>query len=387
MDEIYERLSLIINRELNVTLTVFNESGDIIYTEKMTAEQYHKRNFKKKYNFVPDKDGSTKGTITVDGRRYKVDLNREHEVGHFGDIHNGTDTIYLGKDMFKLSGSGNRDFVLQHEIGHQNLHSISDPNSNITEEDLMKRLDEEISSRKKQLKEKLKRSMLTGSEKDDAQRFISMSMPQLEKKFIDENPVVKKKLNQLRSRSKDDTDNRNRTRSNAKKYDMSKDCDHANSQEFEADRYGANKTSDDNMKSALTRMYKDSFKRGKSSVEKVIEQNKSLYNRDINQLKKDNSHDRMTIKKSSLELAKLERHPDEDPSHKKRDALKWNISRLSNHINSRNSEIYDTKNRRENNAKANKSVINELRRRMNTDIDSRIRAIDDNNLKNDKNLK
>ena len=61
MDEIYERLDSIINREPNVTLAVFNESGDIVYTEKMTAEQYHKRNFKKKYNFVPDKDDGTKG--------------------------------------------------------------------------------------------------------------------------------------------------------------------------------------------------------------------------------------------------------------------------------------------------------------------------------------
>ena len=49
MNEVYERLDSIINRDELITLTVFNESGDIIFIETKKAEEYHRKNFKKKY--------------------------------------------------------------------------------------------------------------------------------------------------------------------------------------------------------------------------------------------------------------------------------------------------------------------------------------------------
>lgn len=229
MDEIYERLSLIINREPDVTLTVFNESGDIIFIETKKAEEYHRKNFKKKYNFVSDKDGSSRGTITVDGKKYNVDLSRSPETYHGSSLRDGRDSIKIGTEVFKIggkSGSRQRESILQHEIGHQNLHSVTNPDSNMVEDDIPG--------------------------------------------FVRDNEFGKRKLEQIQIKSEEDSSSRKRTRSYAQKYDKSHIVDHANSKEFEADRYAANRTSEKDMLAALSQLYSRQLKDAKKPNQRKI---------------------------------------------------------------------------------------------------------------------
>ena len=95
---------------------------------KKTHEEYAKEKFKKKYNFVPDKPGSSKGTIEVDGKKYNIDINSDTIESKTGDK-NGN--IGVDNRFFKLKGSNKserRDAALYHEIGHQSLHN-SNPKS------------------------------------------------------------------------------------------------------------------------------------------------------------------------------------------------------------------------------------------------------------------
>lgn len=56
-------------------MAYFNKETTLnILNEKKSTEEYHRRSFKKKYNFEPDKPGSDTGKITVDGKKYDVDM-------------------------------------------------------------------------------------------------------------------------------------------------------------------------------------------------------------------------------------------------------------------------------------------------------------------------
>lgn len=136
-------------------MAIFNEN---YIMEMKSKEEYARISFKKKYDFKPDKPGSNTGTITVDGKKYNIDIrNRKYKVNKNqmkniikdaqnslkedpkvintvvkgkGKIftksnyysNNEPGEIILDKKYFKLKGSNNnerRDAILQHEIGHQ----------------------------------------------------------------------------------------------------------------------------------------------------------------------------------------------------------------------------------------------------------------------------
>ena len=62
-------------------MSIFNleycyEQLDIL-NEKKTREEYARRSFKKKYNFVPDKPGGNTGTIEGEnGKKYRIDMEK-----------------------------------------------------------------------------------------------------------------------------------------------------------------------------------------------------------------------------------------------------------------------------------------------------------------------
>lgn len=346
MDEIYERLDSIINRDKLMTLTVFNESGDMIYTETKKAEEYHRKNFKKKYNFVSDKDGSSRGTITVDGKKYNVDLSRTPDTYHKSDADNGENLIKIGREIFKVggkNGSRQREAALQHEIGHQNLHSLTDPDSNMVEDDISR-----------------------------AEKHTEFG---------------KKKLEQIRNRSEKETSNRKMTRSYAQKYDKSRIVSHANPKEFEADRYAANRTSEKDMLGVLSQLYNQQLKDAGNAQSKKDDGMISMVRGKINSNKESASKFRMMIKKLSLRMNHLDRHPDEDPDHKERDKLKKQISTLSSFIDRRSSDNKELKNRIQDFKEINKSTMNKLKDRANVDFHARSEAMKDENLRSDPVLK
>lgn len=125
-----------------------NESGDSIFTEKKTREQYRMEQFKKKYNFEPDDNGKSgknpnRGYITVDGKKYHVDIGNSNYVVLNGTIYPReteasllSDEIILSEEFFKLKNNNRREGILQHEIGHQKYHSILGDMKNLDEESI-----------------------------------------------------------------------------------------------------------------------------------------------------------------------------------------------------------------------------------------------------------
>ena len=128
-------------------------------TEKATREQYRIKAFKKKYNFVPDKGDPTQGTITVDGKTYRVDMdirNKKMNVkfpdGRCKTISRRTSAIdsfpepiiHLASDIFKGKKAEHARSDLQHEIGHINLHlKNANISNNVSKKELMEVIDRE----------------------------------------------------------------------------------------------------------------------------------------------------------------------------------------------------------------------------------------------------
>lgn len=106
-----------------------------LFEEKATRLEYTMRQFKKKYHYDPQKK-----TIVVDGETYKCDLdinnpiikvkdmngNNKFEIRRTGTSLDDPDrTIVLDKSFFEVKNNKRRDALLQHEVGHQKLHSIT----------------------------------------------------------------------------------------------------------------------------------------------------------------------------------------------------------------------------------------------------------------------
>ena len=376
----------------SVELTVFNESGDIIYTEKMTAEQYHKRNFKKKYNFVPDKDGSTRGTITVDGKKVRVDLNDKKCTSHHcNSMVPDSDIIQLGKEMFRAKGSKNRDFILQHELGHMNLHSLTRLNSDMTEEDFYDTLYAAAREVKRAYKEN-RNGVADKYSEDEVREILNMPDQDCAKILIAEIPHVRKKYDIIQKRKdgiikNGKEDERIKARNAAKKYDNTDICAHANAQEFEADRYSANRTSDKVASKAISHLYDKDKKDAKKDRDKELMNNQSWMGRRINELKKANSKDRIEQKKKVQEMAHLDKHPLKDPSHIKRDSLKKELTEMSKNIKERGANISNYRDVKDKYDNLIRKDTKKAIERMDVDINSRLKALKDKDLKDNSALK
>ena len=219
-------------------------SLDEFITEKATREQYRMKAFKKKYKYNP-KDKS----IIVDGEKYYVDLDIKNplvkikdsqgkEVTEirrtFANTTNSEPLIILDNSFFKLKNSGRRDAILKHEAGHTQMHGLntSKPEfKSIMMDKLVDYLVKHGNCSEQEAKEGIKQAGF----------FDYSSMSEIEKnkkkiiedarKYIDKQYVSKK--------NKGDA--------------------HLNSDEIEADRFAANRSSESNLKKGLREYHKHSL--------------------------------------------------------------------------------------------------------------------------------
>lgn len=242
------------------SLNNFNQ----LLLEKKTQEQYSRESFKKKYNFKPDKPGADTGTITKDGKTYRIDMKKDKIINYnnekvlrnlSADSESEKSTIYLDDKFFKLKGSNKgerKDALLNHEIGHQNLHNINSNNKTVD---------------KKNRTEKVFKTVIDNELKD---------------KNIKYDPIIKHlyyKNKGIDNYNKSGTSNayekqqRDKSLEIAKKYE--KDEPHYNAIEYEADRYAVNKTSEKSLKRGLRNYHK------LSNSNKAIKQYKKITKNNI----------------------------------------------------------------------------------------------------------
>jgi hypothetical protein len=219
----------------------------VVLQEKKTREQYAREKFKKKYNFKPDKPGSDTGTITKDGKTYKVDIGKSKKVKIHdltgektiadrrlqADIADKDSSIILDDRYFKLKGSNHgkrRDAMLSHEIGHQNLHNVNSDNKTVD---------------KKNRSHSVYASTLHATLKDSNNPYSEEDI----KKSLKAQNFDKDNLG-----SAEEQKRRDKALQAAKKYEKNKE--HHNAVEYEADRYAANHTSEKDVKRGIRNTYK-----------------------------------------------------------------------------------------------------------------------------------
>ena len=225
--------------------------NDIYYMimEKKSREKYRMDKFKKQYDFSPDytkdKFGNV-GTINVNGHRVSADLDIHNPTlsgtkfipREISAVHSqGPEGIVFDKNFFKLKNKKRMDAMVNHEIGHLKMHSlqsdakvrdpkfVSSVNLEQSINNVLNTLPAEFKQNKKQIREEVKEVLGVNG------YLKSGSASEQEKKI------------------------RNACWNIAKKY-AKPGVTHANPQEFEADRYAANKTSKRDVKRALREMYK-----------------------------------------------------------------------------------------------------------------------------------
>lgn len=247
-------------------MAIFNELATdlMILNEKKTREEYARRRFKEKYNFEPDKPGSNTGTTTDKaGKKYKVDMKPgkmdagmgvEIDTPTSAEIYgdNAKDSkINLDKNFFKIKGSHKgerRDAMLQHEIGHHNLHNTHAENKTVD---------------KKNRTMEVYKNVISGSVKDNLGADISSdddvdqiaygdNAHESRKQINDQGETAKHYAKKLGS--KEERKQRNADLEVAKHYE--KKSPHANAAEYEADRFAANRTSEKAIKKGVRNAYK-----------------------------------------------------------------------------------------------------------------------------------
>lgn len=252
-------------------MAIFNESYTelMVLNEKKTREEYAKRAIKKKYNFEPDKPGSSTGIITdKQGKKYRVDFDSDKTSA----VTNSKDSkIYIGKEVYNLKGSHKgerRDAVLQHEIGHQNLHNINPDNRTVDRNKRsIKFFDKSIENAGKDLTGKD-----INSENIDDLRQIAHSMAPKSRYSIhseidrskSRDEIKKIIYRRLHNKSgyeftvpdEDTQKKRDNDYEKAEKYSKKDINSHANAEEFEADRFAANRTSERAIKKSLSELNK-----------------------------------------------------------------------------------------------------------------------------------
>lgn len=247
-------------------MAIFNELATdlMILNEKKTREEYARRRFKEKYNFEPDKPGSNTGTITDKaGKKYKVDMKPgkmdvglgEIDIPTSAEIYgdNAKDSkINIDKNFFKIKGSHKgerRDAMLQHEIGHQNLHNAHAENKTVDKKNRTMEVYKNVA--KGYVKDN---SGVDVSSDKDVNRITSdgKSAHEKRKEINDNGETAKHYAKKLGS--KEERKQRNADLEVAKHYE--KKSPHANAFEYEADRFAANRTSERAVKKGVSNAYK-----------------------------------------------------------------------------------------------------------------------------------
>ena len=211
--------------------SLFMESYyDSYFTEKKTKEEYSMDKFKKKYKFIPDKtkggNDPRRGTIEVDGKRYKVDMGKdkmkirdltgkECRIDKFVGLRFTDNTVQLPKEYFdRTKNQKRRHGALMHEIGHSELHNINKRKIDNSDVDMIKR---QIRHNMKQLQPSISEEQvkyITGLVIDELSSKIT-SKPTI--KSIDKRREMLKIIDKICKENKANT--------------------HENSSEYEADAY------------------------------------------------------------------------------------------------------------------------------------------------------
>ena len=235
---------------------ISTDERDFLITEMKSREEYAKRKFKEKYHYLPDKKHPGKGTITVDGRKHRVDIGNSKTIDVGGmkiprtTLFNSIDgEISLGRNEFwKLKNQKRRDAMLQHEIGHSRLHR-ADPEKF----DGADRYALTIKSFRAFVSSSIKDQLIDAghdqSEIKDALKELMNSdeVKKLEKQYVNKLPATKSGKAKLRDEAIDIF----------KKYEKGL---HASVPEYEADRYAANKTSEKDLRRGVREAYKHAGK-------------------------------------------------------------------------------------------------------------------------------
>jgi hypothetical protein len=300
-DDIVRRLAL-------ARLIVEDAGEDLqLFEEKATREQYTLKRFKKKYNYDPQKK-----TITVDGDTYKCNLDnykgktmtlttddgRKQIVVRqlMASYVNSDPEIYIDRDFFKLNNDKRRDAVLQHEVGHTKLHNIAKDNphlkkdAGISPEIYMQLLNTSYKLNMEQLRNagyeitpEIKKELYTMMKSYYTTKEDYLSNLPKDKAQAKLNAEVRKQMIKI-----------------AKKYENTKTA-HTNFQEFEADRYAANRTSTKNVKKAVSEYGKK--KLSDKGVRDQFRSNKEAYVQD--QLSQNPDADENTKKKIRKDAADI----------------------------------------------------------------------------------
>lgn len=252
-----------------------------LFEEKATRVEYTMRQFKKKYHYDPQKK-----TIIVNGETYKCDLDIKSKTMDVKNPVTGETvttvrqtaaalgdpdrTIALDRSFFELKNNKRRDAILQHEVGHQKLHSISSDDFDVF-------IDTLVNNTVSQLGD-IEQYGLT------IEDIRSEIIDQLKKNGVTGNNfkgTPDEKLKNLRSSIRKDLE---------KKFvgKLHKNNDHVNANEFEADRYAINKTSKNQLKKGLREAYKKigsdkGMKRQIDGVNEVSRKNSGMSKSEFNQ--------------------------------------------------------------------------------------------------------
>lgn len=222
----------------------FIESMEEIFEEKATRTEYAMRRFKERYKYNPNDK-----TIVVNGTRYKVDLDIAKPIIYLPDGAGGyaasprqtcfawTDEgqIILDKKFFQLKDDKRRAAVLQHEVGHGKLHNITPGNKTADRSKISRTMImDEIAEQEEELKNYYKQ--IGFSDKETA-KYVQMWKDGIK-------PNIDGYL-KMSTASEVEDKIRASARAAARKYvpkhNPNLDKTHTNANEFEADRYAANK--------------------------------------------------------------------------------------------------------------------------------------------------
>lgn len=276
-------------------MAIFNK----VYIDYILNESYKERKKRiirstaKQFNFKPDKPGSSIGTIDVEGKKYKVNINAKETEAKTGS---DDSMINIGKDIYKLKGSNKgerRKAAINHEIGHQNLHNTNSDNKTV---DPKNRSKQEF---RRGINNSLKSKYGLDVSKDDdvqniAHKYFGGSSTRI-KRIIDSNSpdrnreLLYKNMGEdeyLKNTSDEDQKNRDKALEKAKKYEDTNKSSHLTAEEFEADRYAANRTSERAVKKALanSNKLKSKYHNGgtnKEAEEDYTQRSKALKDKDL----------------------------------------------------------------------------------------------------------
>ena len=227
----YERCEegRISEEERDVLLEAVSE--DYLFIEKKTREEYSRERFKDKHNF----DKKT-GTIEVDGKRVKVDMNNSKTMNVNGsvtprqtaaNVYSDKPEIFLGREFFKLKNDKRREAILQHEIGHTKMHGLN-PKSNMLNKDFIS--EKNVNGLAQSMFQQLTGDDLGKVDEDTRREFMKQINEEL-------------KIGEyLKHKTADNLTRQERNKLFEKIKSKYEKDGHTNATEFEADRYAANKT-------------------------------------------------------------------------------------------------------------------------------------------------